>query len=76
MARVIDLVFEDKDGRSQPTTVTARVKAFGGGPNCPILQIDTFGSESREFPGKISQTLQFDREAAMKLKTILDRVYS
>jgi hypothetical protein len=75
MARVTNLEYEEKDGKAQPTTVQARIKAFGEGPNGPILQIDTFGSAYREFPGKMSQTLQFDRVAALKLKEILDRIY-
>ena len=36
-----------------------------------VLQIDTFGSTRREFKGKVSQSVQFDRESAVKLFKIL-----
>ena len=75
MARVTDIAFEEKSGKAQPTTVSATVRAFGEGPNGPVLQIDTFGSEDREFPGKVSQTLQFDRTSALKLREMINRVY-
>lgn len=36
-----------------------------------VLQIDTFGSSHREFQGKVSQSVQFDRKSAEKLFRIL-----
>lgn len=36
-----------------------------------LLQIDTFGSEDREKPGKQSQTFQLDAEGAAALFSIL-----
>lgn len=39
-----------------------------------ILQIDTFGSETREFPGKKSQTIQFGLEGLSQLRKILDEI--
>lgn len=45
-------------------------------PSGPLLQIASFGSEDREIPGKVSQTLQFDRDAAMKLRAAIDAVFS
>ena len=41
-----------------------------------ILQIDTYGRESREIPGKKSQTLQLDRSGAEHLFSILKREFS
>jgi len=35
------------------------------------LQIDTYGSEDRKYPGKISQSLQFSHRAIEQLKKIL-----
>ena len=35
------------------------------------LQLDTFGSENREFPGKVSQTLQLDEARATTLVAII-----
>lgn len=38
----------------------------------PYLQLDTYGSKTREMPGKKSQSLQFDRESLIKLREIID----
>jgi hypothetical protein len=35
------------------------------------LQLDTFGSEDRQTPGKISQSIQFGPESISQLKEIL-----
>lgn len=39
------------------------------------LQLDTYGSSDREFPGKISQSIQVNREGARRLKRLLDRAF-
>lgn len=39
------------------------------------LQIDTFGSEDREFTGKVSQSIQFSPDAIKQLKQILEREF-
>ena len=36
-----------------------------------LFQITTFGRESRDLPGKMSQTIQLDSKAAQKLFDIL-----
>lgn len=40
-----------------------------------FLQITSYGSDDRQNPGKVSQTLQFDREAAMALRAAIDAVF-
>ncbi|MEL7468321.1 MAG: hypothetical protein AAFN27_07690 [Pseudomonadota bacterium] len=40
-----------------------------------ILQIDTYGSQHREKPGKQSQTLQFTEESARDLWQILRKEF-
>jgi hypothetical protein len=40
------------------------------------LQIDTYGSKSRQEPGSKSQTLRFSSEAIEQLKIILQREFS
>jgi hypothetical protein len=44
-------------------------------PAGPVLQLTTFGSSSRAIPGKASQTMQFDRKAALELREIIDRSF-
>lgn len=79
MAWVEKLEVERKPerGRMQPTQVVARVKIFDRleANESPIIQIDTFGSGDRMIPGKQSQTLQFGREAATELFSLLKEVY-
>jgi bacterioferritin (cytochrome b1) len=41
----------------------------------PLLQLDTYGSEDREIPGKVSQSLQLDRRAAEQLMNLIRRSF-
>jgi hypothetical protein len=40
------------------------------------LQLDTGGSESRNYPGKTSQSVQFNAHSARALCQLIDAVYS
>lgn len=40
-----------------------------------VLQLDTHGSPTRKFPGKTSQSLQFDRDGAKELVAAIRRVF-
>jgi hypothetical protein len=40
-----------------------------------FIQIDTFGRDSREIPGKKSQTIQLDRDGAFALYSILNQEF-
>lgn len=40
-----------------------------------FLQLDTVGSEDREIPDKVSQSIQFDRQAAGQLLLLLQRTF-
>jgi hypothetical protein len=64
-----------RTGRIQPTHVQAIVKIFETDGSRSIVQIDTHGSDERQIPGKVSQTLQFGEEAAKQLFDILKRTY-
>ena len=57
------------------TEVDAKDFIFGGGRDGPIVQINTYGSAEREFPDKVSQTIQLDRKAAEILWKILGQEY-
>jgi len=41
-----------------------------------LLQIDTYGRSTRENPGKISQTIQFDEQGASQLYEIIKRAFN
>ncbi len=64
--------FEQKrmERNSLHKEIAATYSAFGIGDK-RIVQIDTYGSPSREIPGKKSQTIQLDREGAENLYLIL-----
>jgi hypothetical protein len=71
MARIEKLEIGPSKGSVHPSKVHARVKIFGDGPNGPIVQIDTFGSNNRAIPGKLSQTIQLDKITGQELLAIL-----
>ena len=50
---------------------------FSSFDNCGVhyVQIDTYGRSNREQPGKISQSIQFDRETASYLVDLLKREF-
>ena len=39
------------------------------------LQLDTYGSDERVMPGKVSQSIQLDDESARELKGLLERTF-
>ncbi len=39
-----------------------------------ILQITTYGSSTREYPGKASQVIQFDKQSIGQLKKIIEGI--
>jgi len=41
-----------------------------------ILQIDTYGRENREMPGKKSQSIQIDEAGAIALRAILKEAFN
>lgn len=56
--------------RRHPTSVTCgyHVVTTRGGS---LLQLDTYGSEDRQLPGKVSQSIQIDADAARALIGVL-----
>ena len=53
-----------------PTALVCRhlVGHDGGGR---VLQLNSYGSEGRDYPDKLSQTLQFDENSAKQLYDVL-----
>jgi len=75
MAYVKRLERDDRDFRSlQPTQVICKfLVAESDGKK--ILQLNTYGSDDREVPGKLSQTLQFGEQSAKDLFDLLADEY-
>ena len=73
MAFVKRIVADDREIRSlQPTQVECRymVKEINGRM---FLQLNSYGSDQRQIPDKLSQTLQFDEASARELWEVLGR---
>lgn len=75
MAWITSVEQKPGSGKIQPTQLTAHVKVFTLNDASPIVQIDTYGSSTREIPNKQSQTLQFGRDTAFQLYKIFQETY-
>lgn len=40
-----------------------------------FLTIETYGSENRQIPGKVSQSIQFGEEGARRLRELIETVF-
>jgi hypothetical protein len=71
LAIVINVEPEDKRFSGlHPTGLVCRyLAAYSDGQR--ILQLNTYGSEGRQNPDKLSQTLQFDERSARQLFDVL-----
>ena len=63
-----------KRPKTHPTQVVCQWSVIGEG-RATLIQLDTRGSEDREKPGKLSQTLQLDRKGAEQLMQILRKEF-
>ena len=75
MAMVTSLVKDDRTARSaHPTRIEARYLTLESDGNI-VLQINSYGSDTRDVPGKLSQTLQFDEHSARQLFDVLKKEF-
>jgi hypothetical protein len=75
LAVVKEIIWRQQDQtRIHPTQVECSYLSFESRIG-PILQLTTYGSDARDFPGKASQTIQFDLRTARRLREILDEVF-
>ena len=63
--------FIDRPSRHAPAKATYSIIEVDGET---LLQIDTYGSDQRAMPDKVSQSLQFDAAARRQLRDLLDRL--
>jgi hypothetical protein len=64
-----------KNGKSVHKATRCLVSDFVHSDGKRYLQLDTFGSEDRSFPGKVSQSIQFDEDGARALKGLIDKTF-
>lgn len=75
MALVISIEKDERELRSlHPTQVPCKY-LIGEKEGKKVLQLNTYGSDTRQNPGTQSQTLQFDENAAAELFALLKREY-
>jgi hypothetical protein len=70
MALIREFVRKDRDRVSLHDEIEATYTSFERDGHV-ILQIDTYGRDTREHPGKQSQTIQLDRQGAKALCDII-----
>ena len=76
MPRVENWKVVEKSYSCQPTATTAVISAMDTPNGEVVFQLATGGSKDRKYPGKVSQTLQFDRAAAKRLYDELGKAFN
>ncbi|MBB4020902.1 MULTISPECIES: hypothetical protein [Actibacterium] len=71
MAFVRSIERDDKEVRSAHPTQLVCKYMVGERDGMKVLQLNSYGSDDRDMPGKLSQTLQFSEESARQLYQIL-----
>jgi hypothetical protein len=69
----IERVVKERQSVHRPTRCLA--SEFIGPQNKKYLQLDTYGSDDREFPEKISQAIQIDEEGARELLLLINSTF-
>ncbi len=71
MALVKKLEKIEKERNTVHDEVECTYTIFTDSAGNKFLQIDTYGSVNRKFRGKVSQSLQFNKESAIELLNII-----
>ncbi|AGM02896.1 hypothetical protein AORI_0307 [Amycolatopsis keratiniphila] len=74
MARVTEFFQVRGDTKPHPTEVECGYRTINT-PTGPLLQLSTYGSDERQSEKKVSQTLQLDRENALRLVAIIRETF-
>jgi hypothetical protein len=61
--------------RRHPTDVDGELRVVRAPGGAVFVQLDTFGSDDRQSDRKVSQTVQFDRAAALELSAFIESVF-
>ena len=73
----IDMNYINKVDKERNSIHDKVYTTFSSFDNCGVhyVQIDTYGRSNREQPGKISQSIQLDKETASFLVELLKREF-
>lgn len=75
MARVRSMRVADDPVRRDPTEVDCEFATVNDG-EAILISLRTFGSDKRMSGPKVSQSMQFDREHALRLAELITRTFS
>jgi hypothetical protein len=75
MALVRTMSKTSKDRQSVHRETECSFSTFSDELGQVYLQLDTFGSKARKMPGKESQSIQFDRRAALQLRDLINEIF-
>lgn len=75
MALVKKLIVTPKD-RQRPHGETECQCSWFTHDDESFIQLDTFGSAERQLRGKVSQSIQLSKDAALELRAIIESVFS
>ena len=75
MAFVSNILQDERDFKSAHPSHTECKYMIGEVDGRKIIQLNSYGSETRDVPGKLSQTLQFDERTAKHLFDILKKEF-
>jgi hypothetical protein len=73
LVSMIELSHKDRQGVHRPTRCLYSLVIADDGRR--FIQLDTYGSEEREHPEKISQSIQFDKAGALQLFKLLKQTF-
>lgn len=74
MALIAEFLEAHTDRASIHGPVQCGWRVFESG-GVTILQLDTYGSDQRKIPDKVSQTIQLNREGAQVLLSLIRRAF-
>ena len=74
MARIVEFEPAKMDRMRLHDEVSAKIY-FQNVDGRVLMQMSTFGRDTREMPGKLSQTIQLDREAAHQLYAMMKKEF-
>lgn len=75
MARIKSIKINSTVHSVHPTEVDCEVRRVAPATGGVLLQLSTFGSKDRQSEPKVSQTIQLDREAALRLRALIDETF-
>jgi len=75
MARVTEFEKLEKERHPMHDVARCTYSVFKSPEGEQLFQLDTYGSRGRQFPDKISQSIQLDEKAATRLVQLLKQTF-